>query len=99
LLNQEVDVVVAFGTDGEIAANDLLLLQDDQGLWPPYQVAPVIRQAVLDANPELAELLNTLAPLLTDATMQQLNYEVSGQQREPADVAREFLVSQQLIQE
>jgi osmoprotectant transport system substrate-binding protein len=43
--------------------------------------------------------LNTLAPLLTDATMQQLNYEVSGQQREPADVAREFLVSQQLIQE
>jgi osmoprotectant transport system substrate-binding protein len=99
LLNQEVDVVVAFGTDGEIAANDLLLLEDDQGLWPPYQVAPVIRQAVLDANPELAELLNTLAPLLTDATMQQLNYEVSGQQREPADVAREFLVSQQLIQE
>jgi len=99
LLNGEADIIVAFGTDGEIAANDLVLLQDDQGLWPPYQVAPVIRQAVLDANPEIAEILNQLAPLLTDETMQQLNYEVSGNQREPADVAKEFLVSQGLITE
>lgn len=99
LLNDEADVIVAFGTDGELAANDLVVLEDDQGLWPPYQVAPVIRQAVLDANPEIADTLNQLAPLLTNETMQQLNYEVSGNQREPADVAREFLVSQGLIQE
>ena len=99
LLNGEADIIMAFGTDGEIAANDLLVLQDDQGLWPPYQVAPVIRQAVLDANPDIADTLNQLAPLLTDATMQQLNYEVSGNQREPADVAQEFLVNQKLIQE
>ncbi|MEZ4737603.1 MAG: glycine betaine ABC transporter substrate-binding protein [Caldilineaceae bacterium] len=99
LVNGEADVVVAFGTDGEIAANDLLVLEDDQGLWPPYQVAPVIRQAVLDANPGIADALNQLAPLLTNEIMQQLNYEVSGNQREPADVAREFLVGQGLIQE
>lgn len=99
LLNGEADIIMAFGTDGEIAANQLVLLEDDQELWPPYQVAPVIRQAVLDANPEIADTLNQLAPLLTDATMQQLNYEVSGNQREPADVAHEFLVSQGLIQE
>lgn len=99
LTTGEADIVVAFGTDGEIAANDLVLLQDDKGLWPPYQVAPVVRQAVLDANPEIADILNQLAPLLTDETMQQLNYEVSGNQREPADVAKEFLVSQGLITE
>lgn len=97
LLNNEADVVVAFGTDGEIVANDLVLLQDDKGLWPPYQVAPVVRQAVLDANPKIAEILNQLAPLLTNETMQKLNYEVSGNQREPADVAKEFLVGQGLI--
>lgn len=99
LLNGDADVIMAFGTDGEIAANNLVLLEDDQGLWPPYQVAPVIRQAVLDANPTIADTLNQLAPLLTDATMQQLNYEVSGNQREPTDVAREFLVAQGLLQE
>jgi osmoprotectant transport system substrate-binding protein len=31
--------------------------------------------------------------------MRQLNYEVSGNQREPADVAREFLVNAGLIAE
>lgn len=99
LANGEADVVVAFGTDGEIAANNLVLLEDDKGLWPPYQIAPVIRQAVLDASPEIADTLNALAPLLTNETMQQLNYEVSGNQREPEDVAREFLVSAGLITE
>ncbi len=98
LLNGEADVVVAFGTDGELAAYDLQSLVDDKGLYPPYQVAPVIRQEALDANPDVAEILNALAPLLTDATMQRLNNEVSGNGREPADVAREFLVQQGLIE-
>ncbi len=93
----QADVTVAFGTDGEIAAFDLIVLRDDKGLWPPYQVAPVIRKEVLDANPKIAEILNGLAPLLTDEVMQQLNFEVSGKQREPADVAREFLNQQGLI--
>ncbi len=97
LLNDEADVVVAFGTDGELAANDLVVLTDDQGLWPPYQVAPVVRQELLDDNPTIADALNRLAPLLTNETMQRLNYEVSGNQREPTDVAREFLVAEGLI--
>jgi osmoprotectant transport system substrate-binding protein len=93
----QADVTVAFGTDGEIAAFDLVILRDDKGLWPPYQVAPVIRKEVLDANPKIAEILNGLAPFLTDEVMQKLNYEVSGKQREPADVAKEFLQQQGLI--
>lgn len=93
----QADVTVAFGTDGEIAAFDLVILRDDKGLWPPYQVAPVIRKEVLDANPKIAEILNGLAPLLTDEVMQKLNYEVSGKQREPADVAMEFLQQQGLL--
>lgn len=97
LLNGEADVVVAFGTDGELAAYDLLSLQDDKGLYPPYQVAPVVRQAVLDEHEDIAEILNSLAPLLTDATMQRLNNEVSGNGREPDEVAREFLIEQGLI--
>lgn len=99
LLNGEADVVVAFGTDGELAAYDLLSLVDDKGLYPPYQVAPVIRQAVLDENPDIADVLNAAAPLLTNETMQRLNNEVSGNGREPVDVAREFLVQEGLIEE
>jgi osmoprotectant transport system substrate-binding protein len=97
LTSGQADVVVAFGTDGEIAANDLLVLQDDKGLYPPYQVAPVIRLAVLNQHQDIADILNKLAPLLTNETMQRLNNEVSGKKREPADVAKEFLISQKLI--
>lgn len=97
LTSGQADVVVAFGTDGEIAANDLVLLKDDKGLYPPYQVAPVIRQAVLTDHADVAAILNKVAPLLTDETMQKLNNEVSGNKREPADVAKEFLTAQKLI--
>ncbi len=99
LVNGQADVVVAFGTDGQIAAYDLLVLQDDKGLFPPYQIAPVVRQQALDAYPKVADVLNQLAPLLDDATMQRLNFEVDGKKREPAEVAHEFLVQQGLIKQ
>ena len=89
----QADVVVAFGTDGEIAAYDLVVLQDDKGMFPPYQVTPVIRKEVLDKYPEIADKLNAISALLTGEVMQGLNYEVTGNGREAADVAREWLVA------
>ncbi|WOD38512.1 glycine betaine ABC transporter substrate-binding protein [Nodosilinea sp. E11] len=97
LVDGEADVAVAFGTDGEINAFNLVVLEDDEGLFPPYQVAPVVRQTTLEANPGIADALNQVSPLLNDDVMRQLNYEVSGNQREPADVAREFLVNAGLV--
>lgn len=97
LTEGEADVAVAFGTDGEIRAFNLVLLEDDKQLFPPYQVAPVVRQEVLEANPNLAAALNALAPKLTTEVMQRLNYEVSGKQREPVEIAREFLAQQGII--
>ena len=99
LIDGEADVAVAFGTDGEISAYDLVVLEDDQNLFPPYQIAPIVSQAALDQNPGIADALNQLSPLLNDGVMRQLNYEVSGNQREPAEVAREFLVDSGLIAE
>jgi osmoprotectant transport system substrate-binding protein len=97
LLDKAADVTVAFGTDGEIAAFELVVLQDDKQLFPPYQVAPVVRQETLEANPKIADALNAIAPKLTDDTMRKLNYEVSGNKREPADVAKEFLTQEGLL--
>ncbi|MCB1441341.1 MAG: ABC transporter, partial [Nitratireductor sp.] len=59
---------------------------------------PVVRTAVLDANPTIADTLNTLAPLLTTDIMQQLNNQVSGEGREPEEVAHSFLVDNGLIE-
>lgn len=97
LVDGEADIAVAFGTDGEIAAFDLVLLEDDKRLFPPYQVAPVVSQAALDRYPEIADVLNALAPKLTDEVMRNLNYQVSGNQREPNEVARNFLTEAGLL--
>ncbi|MFZ1123809.1 MAG: glycine betaine ABC transporter substrate-binding protein [Candidatus Baltobacteraceae bacterium] len=96
LLSGDVDVVVAFGTDGQIASDDLLVFVDDKHFWPAYQVAPVVRAKTLAAHPAIAAQLDKLAPLLTDDTMRALNARVDAQKLEPADVARSFLASRGL---
>ncbi|NJL36755.1 MAG: quaternary ammonium transporter [Leptolyngbyaceae cyanobacterium SM1_4_3] len=98
LIRGEADVVEAFGTDGQISAYNLVVLEDDKGLFPPYQVAPVVRQAALDANPDIRDALNALAPKLTDETMRRLNNEVDGNGREPAEVAQEFLTQEGFLE-
>jgi osmoprotectant transport system substrate-binding protein len=97
LTSGQADVAVAAGTDGEISAFNLVVLEDDKNLFPPYQVAPIVRQATLDKNSGIRDALNALAPKLTNETMQRLNYEVSGKQREPAEVAKEFLTKEALL--
>lgn len=91
LLEDQVDVVVAFGTDGQIDAYHLVVLDDDKRFFPPYQVAPVVRLDTLARFPALPSALNPLASHLTDATMRDLNWRVDGKHEEPADVAAQFL--------
>ncbi len=98
LEEDQAQVVLAFGTDGQVAGLDLVLLEDDKGLWPPYHVAPVVRNATLTANPGIADALNPIAPLLTDQAMSALNWQVDGPEKlEPIDVARAFLEEQGLL--
>jgi osmoprotectant transport system substrate-binding protein len=98
LTRGDIDVVVAFGTDGQINGLGLALLEDDKNYYPVYQIAPVIRQDALAANPAIAETLNRLAPLLTNDVMSGLNWQVDGpEKKEIADVARAFLQQQGFI--
>lgn len=93
----DADVVLAFSTDGPIAAQDLVVLEDDRGLWPPYHVAPYVRKETLDTYPQIADTLNPIAPLLTNEVMSNLNGKVDVDGEEPADVARAWLEEQGLL--
>lgn len=97
LQSDQAEVAVGFATDGEISALDLVILEDDRALFPPYQVAPVIRQPVLETYTKIKDTLNALAPKLTDDTMRRLNYEVSGNRQEPRTVAQQFLQEMGLL--
>lgn len=91
LRNGQVFTGLVYTTDGRLNAFKLKLLEDDLGYFPDYTAAPVVRQQLLDAHPELAAQLKPLAEMLDDATMRELNAQVDVAHRSPAVVAAEFL--------
>ncbi|MCS6849373.1 MAG: glycine betaine ABC transporter substrate-binding protein [Anaerolineae bacterium] len=97
LLTDEVDAVVAFGTDGELGGFDLATLIDDKAFFPPYNVAPVVRGEVLRRNPRIKNVLDALAPRLNGGVMRDMNFEVTNQGAAPQAVARRFLIGEGLI--
>ena len=91
LLSGKADVATAFTTDGTIAERHLVVLDDDRHLWPPYNVAPVVRTGVVAREPRLVAALNAVSHGITSAQTQAMNAAVEIDKRDPADVARGFL--------
>ena len=91
LRNGQVFSGLVYTTDGRLSAFDLKLLEDDKHYFPDYTAAPVVRKAVLDANPQLSSLLKPLAEQLDDETMRQLNAKVDVEHQSPGKVAAEYL--------
>lgn len=97
LAAKQIDVANGFATDWQIADGKLVPLDDDKGLFPPYFVAPVVRQDALAANPKLADTLDALSAMLDNDTMRKLNARVEKDREEPKDVARAFLKEKGVI--
>lgn len=87
----EMDVVLGYSTDGRIKSYDLVVLEDDKQLFPPYDASPVATFEVLEAYPELNEVLSKLQNSITDEKMQELNYISDNNLIEPKVVADDFL--------
>ncbi|WP_031522643.1 glycine betaine ABC transporter substrate-binding protein [Siccibacter colletis] len=86
-----VEAGLVYATDGRVKGFDLKVLEDDKGFFPSYAVTPVVRQDTLDANPGLAEALNTLSGKLTNEAITTLNARVDIDHQTPQQVARDFL--------
>jgi osmoprotectant transport system substrate-binding protein len=97
LLDREVDLVAGNSTDGLLAARDLVVLRDDKHYFPPYEAVPVVRKDTLARHPDVRSALEALAGKISDTDMQRMNYEVVGEHRDIAQVAREFLNSGKLV--
>lgn len=97
LKNNQVELGLVYATDGRVKGFDLVLLEDDQHFFPPYNAAPVVRKPVLDQHPELAGLLNALAAKLDNDSMTEMNYKVDIGQQPVDKVAEDFLRGHGLI--
>lgn len=95
---KELDVISGYSTDGRLKAFDLVILEDDKHIFPPYYAAPIVRNAALRQFPELAGILNKLAGQINDSVMTDLNYQVDYLKQSPETVARKFLQEKKLWQ-
>jgi osmoprotectant transport system substrate-binding protein len=86
-----VNAAMVYGTDGGIAPSGLKVLEDDKGVQPVYQPAPIIRQAVLDEYPQIADLLKPVFERLTLEVLQDLNGRVQVGGEAAATVATDYL--------
>ncbi len=93
----KLDVIVVYATDAALKRVDMVVLQDDKQYFPPYYGAPIVREEVLKAHPELEAVFETLAGQIDDVTMQALNFEVEGNNRTVEDVAKQFLTDKGFI--
>ncbi|MDQ5810871.1 MAG: glycine/betaine ABC transporter substrate-binding protein [Actinomycetota bacterium] len=98
VLQGEGDVGVGFTTDGQLASEELAVMEDPKSIWPIYYPAPVVRSDVLEKNPKVRGVLNEVSASLDAETMRKLNAQVDIEREEPEDVAKEYLEDKGLIE-
>lgn len=87
-----------FATDGRIQAQNLRTLEDDKNFFPKYNAAMTMRQQVYDENSDAYDqLFDGIAELLTNDRMIALNAQVDVDGEDPADVAQQFLIDNNII--
>jgi osmoprotectant transport system substrate-binding protein len=95
LNNGDIDVGLVFSTQGAIAANDWVVLEDDKGLQPAENITPAVNAEVL--NGEVEELLNSVSAALTTEKVIELNRLVDIEGEAAEDVALEFLETEGVL--
>ncbi len=94
----DCDFAVVFATDGQILNNDLTVLEDDKGFFPPYNIAATMKTDVYTPHrSEYDELFGAIAAKLTDDELTKLNARVDVDGEDPADVAKSFLTDEGLV--
>ena len=85
------NAAMVYGTDGGVGATGLVVMEDDKGVQPVYEPAPIVRAETLEEYPQIEEILTPIFEGLDMQTLQELNgrIQVGGEPSEA--VAREYL--------
>ncbi|TLQ41021.1 glycine/betaine ABC transporter substrate-binding protein [Ruoffia tabacinasalis] len=91
LSSDEADATPAYTTEGQLSNTDMYkVLEDDQNFWPPYNLVPIIRQDILEANPDIKTIINDINATLDTQSVVDLNASVDIDGRDYMEVAEEY---------
>jgi osmoprotectant transport system substrate-binding protein len=98
LTSGRADISIVFTTDPQIQREQEVLLEDDQGMFPPYNSTLVLKKETADeAGESLTSTVELIQEQLTDENMQELNARIDLDKKDPATVAQEYLTETGLI--
>ncbi len=98
LSSGRADVSIVFTTDPQITRNKEVLLEDDKGMFPPYNPTLLMKTETADkAGADLATTIDLIQKPLTDDAMQELDARVDLDKKQPAEVAKEYLQETGLV--
>ncbi len=92
LRNGDADVAFVFTTDGDLAKGDLVVLDDDKGVFPPYNISFTVRDsAAKKLGPDGEKVITDVQKYMTNDILQELNARVALDKEEPKAVAADYL--------
>jgi osmoprotectant transport system substrate-binding protein len=98
LEGKQIDVGLLFTSDPSIVAKNFVLLEDDKHLQLADNIAPVVRNALLQKDDgTLKRLLNSISAKLTQAELNDMNKQVAVDKADSKVVAAAWLKKQGLI--
>jgi osmoprotectant transport system substrate-binding protein len=86
-----VNAAMAYGTDGALAALGLVVMTDSKSAQVVYAPAPVVRGAVLDKFPAIADRLAPVFRALDETVLRDLNAKIAVDGEEAGQVAANYL--------
>ena len=86
------DFTMGFSTDGPLSLDKYATYEDDQKLFPPYQVTLLTRNEAAEALGDSGRaVIEQIQAPLTEEVMQELNSRVAIDKQEPEAVAKAYL--------
>jgi osmoprotectant transport system substrate-binding protein len=87
-----IDVALLFSTDGRIADEDWVLLEDDKQMLAADNILPVATQELSDAyGDDLADVVNDVSSQLTTEDLIELNKRYDIDKEDADDIAADWL--------
>jgi osmoprotectant transport system substrate-binding protein len=91
----DIDVGRVFTSQGVIAAEGWVVLEEDKPLQPAQNIVPIGRKDIM--TDQVKPALDALAPKITTEELTKLNAQVDVEKKDPESVARDWLSQQGLI--
>lgn len=97
LIKGQVDAINIFTTDGQLANEQVVVLQDDKNFYPSYRCGTIVKQETLQKFPFLHKTLQKMENIINEEEMAYLNYLVETENINAKKVAKDFLTSKGLL--